>query len=567
MILTQFVHRIRRIKCDEDRPCCKKCTSTGRKCEGYEAGLVSGHASHLRPLLPSRASSPSGQALVLSSRPSSSLCMDNYECLALDYFRRQTAPNLHNSFPSIGWLQLTLQLSLREAPVLRAMAAVGGAHRARQIALRSSLGVLMNSSQQHDSIRQYCRAIAELKTYMDTPSPHVQVEIVVVTCILFVCFEVLQGADTTALAHLRTGRGIIMERNQRRSCTSMSTSLTSPSQDSTLNEILAIFDTLDDQSLASGAGHAIPKATFDRSSLSIGTSTSFTSLAEASAHLETLTNFGNSIRAELLQIARSHASIDLDDAVEDAVQYCRINCLSKTVPLNSRQSISGRLSTAIQAHKSLLKGLKRLATIVKPRTTISLRLRHFFSFFTISMCRETREKQCDVWTDDFIQVLDLVEQLLQFPSSTPQARPQPRVPEIKPQRTFTLESAVVPAVFTVAVKCRSSGVRHRAISLLSTANRQEGLYHSGVLAPFAEDIASVEEGRARTIQADYVKPADLSPDNVPEAARFTEVVVSPDKSRPGMIRMALGRFSHERNGELEIEEEFFTMLPRGGSAS
>ncbi|PMD32001.1 hypothetical protein L207DRAFT_387679, partial [Hyaloscypha variabilis F] len=30
------VCKIRRVKCDEIKPDCKKCTSTGRKCEGYE---------------------------------------------------------------------------------------------------------------------------------------------------------------------------------------------------------------------------------------------------------------------------------------------------------------------------------------------------------------------------------------------------------------------------------------------------------------------------------------------------------------------------------------------------
>jgi len=31
------IFRIRRVKCDETQPACLKCTSTGRKCDGYEA--------------------------------------------------------------------------------------------------------------------------------------------------------------------------------------------------------------------------------------------------------------------------------------------------------------------------------------------------------------------------------------------------------------------------------------------------------------------------------------------------------------------------------------------------
>lgn len=34
------LYRIRRIKCDEAKPSCQRCTSTGRKCDGYTSALT-----------------------------------------------------------------------------------------------------------------------------------------------------------------------------------------------------------------------------------------------------------------------------------------------------------------------------------------------------------------------------------------------------------------------------------------------------------------------------------------------------------------------------------------------
>ncbi|KAK7574804.1 hypothetical protein V3481_016776 [Fusarium oxysporum f. sp. vasinfectum] len=55
--------RIRRVKCDEDKPSCHRCTSTGRKCDGYDlATLAPSGRLQLQPMV-SGGSDPESQAI------------------------------------------------------------------------------------------------------------------------------------------------------------------------------------------------------------------------------------------------------------------------------------------------------------------------------------------------------------------------------------------------------------------------------------------------------------------------------------------------------------------------
>lgn len=44
-VLTIFISRYRRVKCDEQNPACQKCTYTGRKCDGYKRPIAFGSLS------------------------------------------------------------------------------------------------------------------------------------------------------------------------------------------------------------------------------------------------------------------------------------------------------------------------------------------------------------------------------------------------------------------------------------------------------------------------------------------------------------------------------------------
>jgi len=90
--------RIRRVKCDEGKPFCKRCTSTGRKCDGY--------AAPGQPSLTARNSSPKPE------RPS--VITDPMEQRMLLFFNTVTAPALSGDFSSDFWERRVIQASAAE---------------------------------------------------------------------------------------------------------------------------------------------------------------------------------------------------------------------------------------------------------------------------------------------------------------------------------------------------------------------------------------------------------------------------------------------------------------------
>lgn len=73
-----FHRRIRRVKCGEEKPHCKRCTTTGRKCDGYTNPAESNHANR----------SPESLSPALVTDVSS----DALERRTFDFFRAKTAP-------------------------------------------------------------------------------------------------------------------------------------------------------------------------------------------------------------------------------------------------------------------------------------------------------------------------------------------------------------------------------------------------------------------------------------------------------------------------------------------
>ena len=96
--------------------------------------------------------------------------------------------------------------------------------------------------------------------------------------------------------------------------------------------------------------------------------------------------------------------------------------------------------------------------------------------------------------------------------------------------TFSMDMNIVTPLFSVAHRCRDPHIRRRAISLLYDAPRQEGLWHSVIVARVAERIMRTEEaglGEVRT-------SAD-----VPEEKRISEVGLQLDmQGRKGHLRFS-----------------------------
>ena len=95
---------------------------------------------------------------------------------------------------------------------------------------------------------------------------------------------------------------------------------------------------------------------------------------------------------------------------------------------------------------------------------------------------------------------------------------EPSISTVK-RPTFSVDFSIVGALFAVAHKCRDPYLRRRAIAVLRTAPRQEGVWDSINAAHVAERIMTIEESGLEKVECCQ---------DVPASARISEVSVSFD---------------------------------------
>jgi hypothetical protein len=178
--------RVRRIKCDETRPHCVRCTSTGRKCDGYaEQGPT--------PILPD-----SSLTVLTINRAAGHVP----ECRAFDFFRTCTLPNISLHFGSPPWIRLLLQASHSEPALQHAAIALGALHEHLENGNTSTYQPITHRDHGIDYASQrYTQALISLSTLL-TKSDNRSIELALIGGLMCMYYEVLQENFETAQVHL-----------------------------------------------------------------------------------------------------------------------------------------------------------------------------------------------------------------------------------------------------------------------------------------------------------------------------------------------------------------------------
>lgn len=178
--------RIRRVKCDEEKPYCRRCTTTGRKCDGY---TVPGDSI--------RAKSPEFLAVALVNDVSS----DALERRTFDFFRARTAPCVSGYFQDSVWERIVLQLSHSEPAVRHAVNALGALHEERS--LRKSAGnegIDVSLVKTGFPLMQYSKALNEMQALLKAGTA--SLDTVLLCSLLCIHFESLRESFVPALMHV-----------------------------------------------------------------------------------------------------------------------------------------------------------------------------------------------------------------------------------------------------------------------------------------------------------------------------------------------------------------------------
>ncbi|KAL2037077.1 hypothetical protein N7G274_010204 [Stereocaulon virgatum] len=192
----------RHVKCDEAKPSCLKCSSTGRVCDGYLAKkTASPSKSREAQILPA-------YAVAVARGPDVGIQGTDTERQGFEFF-----------YTSISWKvaklmnlktshQFILQASHVDKAVLSAIVAVGYIGRKCRNDANMIPGSANNKPVDDFAHRQYCKTLNHLQGLI-SEKPNRPIEFTVITCFLLVLFEFFRGDYQAAMVHIRSGINIL----------------------------------------------------------------------------------------------------------------------------------------------------------------------------------------------------------------------------------------------------------------------------------------------------------------------------------------------------------------------
>ncbi|EME45301.1 hypothetical protein DOTSEDRAFT_71113 [Dothistroma septosporum NZE10] len=570
--------RQRHIKCDEERPTCRRCRLSGRECAGYDAPRPDFCRSQA-VLLPkgSRVGSvrlPTLYPVEIVRGPSmvTTLGMSNVEAYAFDFFRLQTVKQLPGSSWTLSWERLALQMGHHEPAVTHAAIALGAIHRALTFeAVQGPTGI---DQEQHSfALRQYNKAMSYVRTYIEklgTGCSDNDVEVVLLVSLLFFCFEVLHSEDARATMHLRTGLRILYERIRSSHPPAMiwgdgvlkRTVMMKAMPKSHMDVILQTFVRLDgDLTIAGEEEPYLFPVCQERMP------SSFYSLDEAMVHLHAIASKTHEFCSHIVcltdqEVVTKRADYDY---LDDDMRNCLACAASRTIPLETETDLLRRMD---EVKHELRDWMTALASYRVGRSEevqhILTQIHFFYIFFVISTCRDPLETLVDRFNDQFHHMVTLIERYVNLHfdgTASPHVRGKPgQYPSATTRQAFTLGTDLVPCISIIAFKARNSSIRRRCITLLRSINLQ-GVFDSYFLVSFIQLICDLEEKRARELTGKH-EGEDFVCRDIPEAARLVEIELSPMHASE-FYKADMGRLVYctsDEDGELSIHEDWFKVM-------
>ena len=212
--------RVRRIKCDEGKPHCSRCTSTGRQCDGYgsknrgdaqvkgkqQAKLISSAALPMTFAIKFTFPNPIPNQIINFPDTTSQ------ELRSLEYFRCATANKLSDWLTESFWKYQIPQCGSHEPSLWHAMIAVAAVHEQFTILNAAIPGDPRLDPNALEAQRQFAdkhhnMAISELSKLL-AARPESS-EIALINCALFVILDFVRGNFPTAVLHLHNGMEIL----------------------------------------------------------------------------------------------------------------------------------------------------------------------------------------------------------------------------------------------------------------------------------------------------------------------------------------------------------------------
>ncbi|KAJ5537853.1 hypothetical protein N7494_007332 [Penicillium frequentans] len=463
--------KIRRVKCGEEKPSCLRCSSTGRKCE-YGGTRTSS-------VLFAPNTAPPSFSLMLS--PNSGC----HERRAFEYYVQHASKGLAAGMNLDFWTKVTPQICRTEPAVWDAIISISVLYEHPDQCLDFPLLRLQKGKKwglnqiQREALTWYSRAISSIHSQIarGRADPYVAL----ISCVLFICIEAIQGRVIEALQLYEQGVSLILTLRHQ-----LAVGTLSPHKALLLEKtVIPLFLRLGSISLTVSTVEFSEIFAFANSDLN----TTFTSFDAARTAISVLFSEVTILERE----AMPHRRAAIRDLIPDAEMLAK------------QQSLQTKLNHWHHAYTNLCQHTGRAEPL--------LLAYHAAISIYISTCLSQRELVYDSHMSDFAVIVENASLVFEASGGSDYVQPP-----------FTFEMGLGLPLFLTAVKCRNPHLRRKALGLLRQAPPIQALFTCSPVALMAEKCIKLEEDYNRSIalthdpQLSYPSPQSCVSDSYPLSA-------------------------------------------------
>ncbi|PMD46926.1 hypothetical protein L207DRAFT_562137 [Hyaloscypha variabilis F] len=196
--------KIRRVKCGEEKPHCRRCITFGSICDGYEH--VNRKYQTGRPKCKTiRALQPKSSQVI--KNPFATQFQNEKESWYFDKFCSKTSYEILPDFKSQALRQMLLQASQEDLSIRHIVAALGALDETNEHMPPFPKSNRTQPRHQLDALEQYSIALKHMKKA--SLSGKQEFRLVMLGCLAIICFEAWNGNHTLAVQQITVGLKII----------------------------------------------------------------------------------------------------------------------------------------------------------------------------------------------------------------------------------------------------------------------------------------------------------------------------------------------------------------------
>ncbi|KAL4740270.1 hypothetical protein BDV11DRAFT_101284 [Aspergillus similis] len=452
--------KARRVKCGEEKPFCFRCTSTGRHCEyaGTTYGTFSSASS----------ATTSAIATTFARSPSPTSTRAWRERRAFAYYSQHAAPIL-GGLDAEFWSTIVPRICHSEPAVWDAIISISS--------LFESYKPSNPVRKYQDALGWYSRSVSAVRQQIERGCADVFMGLI--SCVLFICIEALQGGTQEALRLYSQGTQLILALREQ-----TASGIVPTTKRSLLEEtIVPIFARL--SVLANTESKATVNVLLRGADRLLAPGFVFPSLKAAREAIFVLT-----AETQLFQEAcERHHDTTNEYHVPDHMMTRQVAILSR---LRTWHEAFTALTTSLR--------LQQTSLLAQQTSTIALLYTHHeMLYIIITTCVSRFKTTTDTCLPNFETIVEQSRIALDA-SNRPDGTQPP----------FTFDIGVgFPLWFTV-LRCAEPLTRRAAITLLKRAPQVQGFYARTFGVNFAQAVVDVEEMFARSMAVSMDMDMDMA---------------------------------------------------------